>query len=100
MSFVPEDVLMSFRVAGMALCDVRCVSAGMCVHDHREGKGAVPMGKVTKTIPLGISSKECDNPGCAKNVFLQKWWFLHVANPGSSIFCKGILGHDFLERAF
>ena len=28
---VSEDVLMSFCVAGVALCDIGCVSAGMCV---------------------------------------------------------------------
>ena len=28
-------------VAGVALCDIRCLSAGMCLHDRREGKVAV-----------------------------------------------------------
>ena len=46
---VSEDVLMSFSGAGVALCDIRCVSAGMCVHDRREAKVAVSMGKATKT---------------------------------------------------
>ena len=45
---VSEDVLMAFCVAGVALCDIRCVSAGMCVRDRREGKVAVSMGKATK----------------------------------------------------
>ena len=47
---VSEDVLMSFCVAGVALCDIRCVSGGMCVHDRREGKVGVSMGKFTKTF--------------------------------------------------
>ena len=42
---VSEDVVMSFCVAGMAPCDIRCVSAGMCVRDHSETKVAVSMGK-------------------------------------------------------
>ena len=46
---VPENLLMSFCVAGMALCDIRCVSAGMCVRGSREGKVAVSMGQATKT---------------------------------------------------
>ena len=46
---VSEDVVMSFCVAGMALCDIRRVSGGMCVRDRREGKVAVSMGKATKT---------------------------------------------------
>ena len=48
---VSEDVLMSFCVAGVALCDIRCVSAGMCVcvRDRRGRKVAVSMGKATKT---------------------------------------------------
>ena len=35
---VSEDVLMPFcvaRVACVALCDIRCVSGGMCVRDRR-----------------------------------------------------------------
>ena len=32
---VSEDVLMSFCVAGVALCDIRCVSAGMCGESHK-----------------------------------------------------------------
>ena len=46
---VSEDVLISFCVAGVALCDIRCVSRGMCVHDRREGKVGVSMGEATKT---------------------------------------------------
>ena len=34
-SKVSEDVLMSFRVAGAALCDIPCVS-GMCVRGRGE----------------------------------------------------------------
>ena len=45
---VSEDVLMSFCMAGVALCDIPCVSAGMCVRDRREGKVAVSLGKATK----------------------------------------------------
>ena len=55
---VSEDVVMSFCVAGVALCDIRCVSAGMRVHDRREGKVAVPMGKVTKTC-LSRRARRC-----------------------------------------
>ena len=43
---VSKDVLMSFWVAGVALCDIRCVSGGMCVRDLRGRKVAVSMGKV------------------------------------------------------
>ena len=46
---VSEDVLMSFCVACVALCDIRCVSGGMCVHDRREGKVGLSMGEATKT---------------------------------------------------
>ena len=46
---VSEHVLMSFCVAGVALCDLRCVSGGMCVRDHRGGKVAVSIGKTIKT---------------------------------------------------
>ena len=42
---VSEDVLMPFCLAGVSLCDIRCVS---CVRDRREGKVAVSMGKATK----------------------------------------------------
>ena len=53
-----------------------------------------------KNIPLGISSKELDNPGCRKKkVFLKTKWFFYVANPDSPL-SWDILGHDFLERAF
>ena len=46
---VPEDVVMSFCVASVALCDIRCVSGGMCGHDRRWTKVAVSMEKATKT---------------------------------------------------
>ena len=46
---VSEDVLMSFCVAGVALCDIRCVSGGMCVRDRREGNVGVSLGEATKT---------------------------------------------------
>ena len=46
---VSEDVLMSFCVAGVALCDIRCVSGGMCVRDRRWTKVGVSMGEATKT---------------------------------------------------
>ena len=46
---VSEEVLMSFCVAGLALCDVLRVSGGMCVHDRRETKVDVSLAKVTKT---------------------------------------------------
>ena len=46
---VSEDVLMSFCVAGVTLCDSRRVSARMCVRDRGGRKVAVPTGKATKT---------------------------------------------------
>ena len=48
---VSEDLLMSFCVAGVALCDIRRLSGGICVHRRREIRVAVLMGKVTKTCP-------------------------------------------------
>ena len=45
---VSEDVLMSFCVADVALCDIQCVSEGMCVRDRRAGEVAVSMGKGAK----------------------------------------------------
>ena len=46
-----KDVHISFCLAGMALCDIRCVSAGMCVcvPGRGETKVAVSMRKATKT---------------------------------------------------
>ena len=44
-----EDVVMSFCVAGVALCDIRRVSGGMCEHDRGEAKVAVTMGIVART---------------------------------------------------
>ena len=46
---VSEDVVMSFLVAGVALCDIRRVWGGMCVRDGRGRKVAVSMGEATKT---------------------------------------------------
>ena len=46
---VSEDVLMSFCVAGVALCDIRGVSGGMCVRDRRETKVPMSMGEATQT---------------------------------------------------
>ena len=67
---VSEDVLMSFCVAGVALCDIRCVSAGMCVcvclRSRREGKVGVSMGKATKTcLPRPVSGHVVLRPGVA-----------------------------------
>ena len=43
-----EDVLLSFCVEGVALCDAPCVC--VCeVQDCREAEVAVPMGKVAQT---------------------------------------------------
>ena len=42
---VSEDVLISFCVAGVALCDIRRLSGGMCVHDRRVGKVGVSLGE-------------------------------------------------------
>ena len=43
-------------------------------------------------IPVGISSKECDNPGCRKKRFFCKnRWFVHVANPDSPFFAGASL---------
>ena len=39
---VSEDVLMSFYVVGVTLGDIWRVSGGMCVHDRREIKVAMP----------------------------------------------------------
>ena len=52
---VSDDVLMSLGVAGVALCDMRCVSAEMCLRDRREGKVAVPMA--TKTCLFSTCEK-------------------------------------------
>ena len=46
---VSQNVVISFCVADVALCDIRRVSGGMSVRDRREGKVAVSMGKATKT---------------------------------------------------
>jgi len=57
--------------------------------------------KEVKRIPLGISTKEWDNPGCRKKrFFLLKSGCNPHGEPGLPIFCKGFLGQDFLERAF
>ena len=53
-----EDVVMSFCVAGVALCDISCVSGGICVHDRREGKVVkLPClwGKPPKRVFLNVS---------------------------------------------
>ena len=44
-------------------------------------------------IPLGISSKECDNPGCRKKrfFFCKNRWLVHVANPDSPFFARASL---------
>ena len=46
---VLEDVLMPFCVAGVAVFDIRRVSAGMCVRDRRGRKVAASVGKANKT---------------------------------------------------
>ena len=42
-------MVMSFCEAGVALCDIRLVSGGMCEHDCGEAKVAVTVGIVAKT---------------------------------------------------
>ena len=46
---IEKDVLMSFCVAGVALCDIRRVWGGMCMRGRREGKVAMSVGEATKT---------------------------------------------------
>ena len=45
---VSQEIVMSFRVAWLALCDIRRVSEGMCVHDPRGRKVAVSLGGAAK----------------------------------------------------
>ena len=40
---VSEVVVMLFCMASIALCDIRCVSAGLCVRGRRETKVAVSL---------------------------------------------------------
>ena len=55
---VSEDVVMSLCVAGVALCDIRRVSGGMCVHDRREGKVGVSIwGKPQKRVFHRVSEE-------------------------------------------
>ena len=46
---VSEDVVISFCVAGVALCDIRSVWGGMCVHDRRAEKLPCLLGEPQKT---------------------------------------------------
>ena len=50
-----EDVLMSCGVVGVALCDIRCVSAGLCVRDRRRVKLLCLWGEVPKRVFLDVS---------------------------------------------
>ena len=54
-----EDVLMSFCVAGVALCDIGRVSGGMCVHDRRWTKVGVSMGGGHKNVSFSTCQKMC-----------------------------------------
>ena len=56
---VSEDVLMSFCVAGVALCDIGRVSGGMCVHDRRWTKVGVSMGGGHKNVSFSTCQKMC-----------------------------------------
>ena len=59
---VSEDVLILFCVAGVALCDMRCVSGGMCVRHRREGKVALSslsLGRATKNVSFLTCQKMC-----------------------------------------
>ena len=60
---VSEDVVMSFCVAGVALCDIGCLSEGMCVHDRREGKVAASFG-----------GSGCAQGKSHKNVYFSMCW--------------------------
>ena len=58
---VSEHVLMSFCLAGMALCDIRRVSGGMCMHGRRGTKVALSMGEATRTC-LSRGVRRCYTP--------------------------------------
>ena len=51
---VPQEVAMLFRVAGVALCDMPCVSEGMCVQDRRGREVAVSIREAAETCPEGL----------------------------------------------
>ena len=52
---VSEDVLMSFCVAGVPPCDMRCVSAGMCARGRHQGKVAVSLPEARRGVFLDVS---------------------------------------------
>ena len=56
---VSEDVLMSFCMAGVALCDIRCVSGGMWVHDRRWTKVVVSVGEATLDVSEDVLMSFC-----------------------------------------
>ena len=47
-SKVSQEVVMLFWVAGVALCDIPCVSEGMCVHDRRGSRVVASTGEAAK----------------------------------------------------
>ena len=54
---VSEDVLMSFCVAGVALCDIRRVSGGICVRGRHGRK--VADGESHTNVSLSTRQKMC-----------------------------------------
>ena len=56
---VSEDVLMSFCGTGVALCDIPCVSDGMCVHGRREGKVGMFMGEGAEMCLFQGDQRRC-----------------------------------------
>ena len=54
-----REVVISSRVAGVALCDIRRVSESLCVHHSRGTKVAVSMGKVAQTCPFKGVARSC-----------------------------------------
>ena len=52
-----QEVVMSFRVAGMTLCDIPCVSEGMSVQDRRGTKVAVSMGEAGNSRLFQVSQE-------------------------------------------
>ena len=57
---VSQDVVMSFRVASLALYDIRRVSEGMCVHNRRGSKVAVSTGEAAKRRLFQGVTRSCD----------------------------------------
>ena len=70
---VSEDVVMSFCVASVALCDIPRVCGGISARDRREAKVAVSMGKVARTCLSRVFldvSEDVVMPFCVAGVSL------------------------------